>query len=114
MESAKDIESYRKSVQRQRVHIFLARLDGEFKQIRCEILRKDPTLELEESYALVRREFDSRSLWNSPIAERTENHQALVTGTSYNRHTLEHSEWLTKTKGSRSSKKPVAQATLRQ
>ncbi|KAF1898579.1 hypothetical protein Lal_00023582, partial [Lupinus albus] len=33
---------------------------------------------------------------NSPLAERTENHQALATGTSYNPHTSEHSEWLTK------------------
>lgn len=29
MESAKHVESYRKSGQRQRVHIFLAGLDGE-------------------------------------------------------------------------------------
>ncbi|KAF1897960.1 hypothetical protein Lal_00032722 [Lupinus albus] len=33
---------------------------------------------------------------DSPLAERTENHQALATGTSYNPHTSEHSEWLTK------------------
>ncbi|KAF1889540.1 hypothetical protein Lal_00024867 [Lupinus albus] len=32
---------------------------------------------------------------NSPLAERTENHQALATGTSYNPHTSEDSEWLT-------------------
>jgi hypothetical protein len=53
MENAKDVESYRKSVQRQRVHIFLARLDGDFKQIHGEILRKDPIPELEACYALV-------------------------------------------------------------
>ncbi|KAF1898171.1 hypothetical protein Lal_00032936 [Lupinus albus] len=33
---------------------------------------------------------------DSPLAERTENHQALATGTSYNPHTSEHSEWQTK------------------
>ena len=56
MESENDVESYRKSVQRQRVHIFLAGLDGEFEQVRGEILRKDPIPELEVCYALVRRE----------------------------------------------------------
>ena len=56
MESENDVESYRKSVQRQRVHIFLVGLDGEFEQIRGEILRKDPIPELEACYALVRHE----------------------------------------------------------
>ena len=42
---------YRKSVQRQRVHIFLAGLDGEFEQIHGEILRKDNISELEACYA---------------------------------------------------------------
>ncbi|XP_038717263.1 uncharacterized protein LOC120010551 [Tripterygium wilfordii] len=64
MESEKDIESYRKSVQRQRVHIFLAGLDGEYDQIRGEILRKDPIPELEECYALVRRESHRRATMN--------------------------------------------------
>ncbi|KAF1868123.1 hypothetical protein Lal_00018639 [Lupinus albus] len=36
---------------------------------------------------------------DSPLAERTENHQALATGTSYNPHTSEHSEWQTKSEG---------------
>ena len=64
MESEKDVESYRKSVQRQRVHIFLAGLDGEFEQIRGEILRKEPVPELEECYTLVRREFVRRTTMN--------------------------------------------------
>ena len=38
------------------MHIFLAGLEGDFEQVRGEILRKDPILELEECYALVRRE----------------------------------------------------------
>ena len=38
------------------MHIFLAGLDGEFEQIRGEILRKDPIPELEACYALVRCE----------------------------------------------------------
>ena len=42
VESENDVESYQKPVQQQRVHIFLAGLDGEFEQICGEILRKDP------------------------------------------------------------------------
>ena len=42
MESENDVESYRKLVQRQMVHIFLTGLDGEFEQIDGEILRKYP------------------------------------------------------------------------
>ncbi|GMP69977.1 hypothetical protein CsSME_00029035 [Camellia sinensis var. sinensis] len=40
MESEKDVASYQKSVQRLRMHIFLAGLDSEFEQIRGEILRR--------------------------------------------------------------------------
>jgi len=35
------------------VHIFLARLDDDFKQICGEILRKEPVPKLEECYALI-------------------------------------------------------------
>ena len=35
------------------MHIFLVGLDGDFEQVRGEILRKDPILELEACYALV-------------------------------------------------------------
>ena len=51
-----DIASYQKLFQQQRVHIFLAGLEGDFEQVRGKILRKDPISELEECYALVRRE----------------------------------------------------------
>ena len=56
MESEKDVESYRKLVQQQRVHIFLAGLDGDFQQIHGKILKREPILELEECYVLVHRE----------------------------------------------------------
>jgi len=42
---------------RLRVHIFLNGLDAEFDQVRGEILRKDPKLDLESTYKYVRREF---------------------------------------------------------
>ena len=51
-----DIASYRKLLQHQRVHIFLAGLEGDFEQVRGEILRMDPIPELEECYALVHHE----------------------------------------------------------
>ena len=50
------IASYQKLLQRKRVHIFLTRLEGDFEQVRGEILRKDPIPELEECYALVHHE----------------------------------------------------------
>lgn len=46
------------------VHIFLAGLDCEFEQISREILRKEHVPELEECYALVRREFVPRATTN--------------------------------------------------
>jgi hypothetical protein len=83
MESEKDVESYRKLVQRQGVHIFLARVNGEFEQIRGEILRKDPIPKLEERYALVRRESVQHTTMNgepenpeaSAIVARNRSHQ---------------------------------------
>ncbi|KAH0725518.1 hypothetical protein KY284_001383 [Solanum tuberosum] len=74
MESEKDVSSYRKSIQRQRVHIFLAGLDGEFEQIRGEILRKDPILELEECYSMVRRE----SVWHATVNGDLEKSEAAA------------------------------------
>ncbi|KAM7529603.1 hypothetical protein LguiB_033013 [Lonicera macranthoides] len=56
MESPKDVESYRKSIQCLRVNIFLVGLDNELEQIRGEILWKDSVPDLEEAYALVRQE----------------------------------------------------------
>ncbi|XP_074352811.1 uncharacterized protein LOC141691962 [Apium graveolens] len=71
MVNEKDIASYQKSLQRQRVHIFLAGLDDNFEQVRGEILRKDPIPDLEECYALVRREDVQRGVMNGQL-ENTE------------------------------------------
>ena len=62
-----DIASYHKLLQRQRVHIFLAGLEGDFKQVCGEILRKDPIAELEECYALVHREDVQRGVMNGQL-----------------------------------------------
>ena len=51
MKDPDDVITYRKSVKRLRVHIFLNGLDAEFEQIKGEILIKDPMLDLEEAYA---------------------------------------------------------------
>ncbi|XP_018817689.2 uncharacterized protein LOC108988785 isoform X2 [Juglans regia] len=69
MENAKDVETYRKSVQRQRVHIFLAGLDGDFEQIRGEILQRDPIPKLEECYALIRRAAVRRTMMNGDFED---------------------------------------------
>ena len=67
-----DIASYRKFLQRQRVHIFLSRLEGDFEQVRGEIFRKDPIPELKECYALVRHEDVRREV----MYEQLENYEA--------------------------------------
>ena len=56
MKDPEDIATYWKSIERQWVHIFLAGLDGDFEQVWGEILHKDPLHDLEECYALIRRE----------------------------------------------------------
>ncbi|KAK3037179.1 hypothetical protein RJ639_031066 [Escallonia herrerae] len=81
MESENDVESYRKSVQRQRVHIFLAGLDGEFEQVRAEILRKDPIPELEACHALIRCE----SVRRTKMVEESERTEASAMVTRYRR-----------------------------
>ena len=69
-----DIASYQKLFQRQRVRIFLAGLEGDFKQVSGKILRKDLIPELEECYALVRREDVCHGVMN----EQLENSEALA------------------------------------
>ena len=56
MKDPDDVEAYRKSLERLRVHIFLAGLDDCFKQVRGDILRKDSIPNLEECYAQIRHE----------------------------------------------------------
>ena len=87
-----DIVSYKKLLQRQRVHIFFAGLEDDFEQVRGEILRKDPILELEECYALVCRE-DVRS---GVMNEQLENFEAstMETGLLNNNKTKKGSSIL--------------------
>ncbi|CAL8991731.1 unnamed protein product, partial [Prunus brigantina] len=55
-----DIKVYQESLERQRVYLFLGGLDDEFEQVRGEVLRKEPPLGLQGSYAYVRRESDRK------------------------------------------------------
>ncbi|XP_026450554.1 uncharacterized protein LOC113350634 [Papaver somniferum] len=71
MENPNDFESYRKSIQRLRVHIFLAGLDESFEQIRSEILIKDRIRELESCYALVHREY-VQHWWDQHLKRKKE------------------------------------------
>jgi hypothetical protein len=64
MNDPDDVIAYKKSVERLRVHIFLNGLNEEFEQIRGEILRRDSVLDLEETYAYVRRDSVRRNTLN--------------------------------------------------
>lgn len=64
MKDPDDTIAYRQSVERLRVHIFLNGLDAEFDHLCGEILRKDPVLDLEETYAYVRRDVVRRTTLN--------------------------------------------------
>ena len=65
---------------RLRIYIFLSGLDSEFDQVRGEILRKDPKLDLESTYAYVRREYQQRQTMGSycPVYENL----AMLTNTA--------------------------------
>ncbi|KAJ9539522.1 hypothetical protein OSB04_032255 [Centaurea solstitialis] len=63
------VVSVHKTLARLRVHIFLADLDPEFNQARSEILRKDPPLDLESSYAYVRKDQNQRHTMEEPKSE---------------------------------------------
>ncbi|KAB5513805.1 hypothetical protein DKX38_027711 [Salix brachista] len=51
---------FHKSTKRQQVYIFLSGLDDRFDQVRGEVLRKDPPLGLQASYAYGRHEADKK------------------------------------------------------
>lgn len=69
MKDPDDVIAYQQSIERTRVHIFLAGLDKSFDQLRREILRREPLLSLEECYSLVRREAVRSSALNEKIVD---------------------------------------------
>ena len=72
------------------MHIFLTGLNGEFKQIRGEILRKDPIPELEACYALVRHESVRLAMMNGEL-EKSEA-SAMVTQNQSNQNRSSQSQ----------------------
>ncbi|XP_068653880.1 uncharacterized protein [Aristolochia californica] len=58
---------------RLQVHIFLNGFDSEFDQVRGEILRRDPKVDLESTYAYVRREYQQIQTMGSyrPISKNS-------------------------------------------
>ncbi|KAB5511940.1 hypothetical protein DKX38_028968 [Salix brachista] len=67
MRDPEDLIMYKRAVEKLRTHIFLNGLDAEFEQVQGEILRMDPSLDLESSYAYVRREANRRLLLNKDM-----------------------------------------------
>ncbi|BBH01411.1 hypothetical protein Prudu_011666 [Prunus dulcis] len=67
MECENDIKVFQKSTERQRVYVFLGGLDDGFDQVRGEVLRKDPPLGLQASYAYVRREADRKEAMKTEV-----------------------------------------------
>ena len=67
MRDLEDIIMYKASVEKLRIHIFLNGLDAEFEQVRGEILRMDPSLDLERTYAYVRCEANRRILLTNDL-----------------------------------------------
>lgn len=55
MKDTDNIASYKKSVERLKVHIFVAGLDREFEQIRGANLGKETLPDLEECYSQIRQ-----------------------------------------------------------
>ncbi|XP_068655798.1 uncharacterized protein [Aristolochia californica] len=89
MKDPDDVIAYRKSVEILRVHTFLNGLDAEFEQVRGEILKKDPILDVEEACAYVHRVSVRRTTLNSEVdhvetsatvARRAKPKTALPTG----------------------------------
>ena len=56
----------RNHITRLRTHIFLAGLDSEYNNAQSDILRKDPPLDLESSYAYIRRDHNQRQTMEEP------------------------------------------------
>jgi len=83
MECENDIKMFQKSTERQRVYIFLGGLDDRFDQVRGEVLRKDPPLGLQASYAYVRREADRKEAMKMEVDKSEPAAMAAKTRGSY-------------------------------
>ena len=67
MRDPEDIIMYKVAVEKLMIHIFLNGLNAEFEQVRGRILRMDPSLDLECTYAYIHREANHRTLLTSDL-----------------------------------------------
>jgi hypothetical protein len=67
MEHPPDIETRQKEVDRLKVYIFLTGLDNNVEQVRGEILRMEPKLELEAAYAHIKRESNRQGTMSEAV-----------------------------------------------
>ena len=67
MRDPEDIIMYKSAIEKLRIHIFLNGLDAEFEQVQGEILRMDPSLDLESTYAYIHREANRRILLTNDL-----------------------------------------------
>ena len=56
MECSKDATIYQEFLEKERLFDFLAGLNGEFDQVRVQILGRDPLPSLNEAFSIVRGE----------------------------------------------------------
>ncbi|KAH0725634.1 hypothetical protein KY284_001499 [Solanum tuberosum] len=78
---------------RLRVHIFLNGLDAKFDQVCGEILRKDPKLDLESTYASVQREAQQRQTMGSARLIPKSSTMAFHHSSSFKGRTNQSSDW---------------------
>ena len=62
MKYSKDATIYQEFIEKERLFDFLASLNGEFDQVRVQILGRDPLPSLNEAFAIVRGEEGRRNV----------------------------------------------------
>ena len=62
MKYSKDATIYQEFIDKERLFDFLASLNGEFDQVRVQILGRDPLPSLNEAFAIVRGEEGRRNV----------------------------------------------------
>ena len=109
MKDPDDVITYRKSVERLQVHIFLNGLDAEFEQIEGEILRKDAILDLEEAYAYVRRDAVRKSTLNNEI-DHGESSAMMARRTKHRTYRSTNTEPIIRTSGPHNNSYEIGKA----
>lgn len=99
-----DVTAYQKSIERLRLHIFFASMDSDFKQVREEILHKEPVPSLEECFSLIQREtvrhvtLDTEIGNNEVAIMMTQNQPKTTKGTEKSKYKCTHCDQTRHTK----------------